>query len=82
VIKADLTNVQIRSSVKHPFHIVMNLFRHHNVRYKGFVRNTARLFSLLALANLAGREEPTTLGPCGKSVTRMKKRRKRNSQLR
>jgi IS5 family transposase len=32
--------------------IVKNLFRHRKVRYNGLPKNTARLFSLFALANL------------------------------
>ena len=44
---------QIRARVEHPFHVIKNLFGHRKVRYKGLVKNTAQLFSLFGLANLA-----------------------------
>ncbi|MBK1642982.1 hypothetical protein CKO12_14130 [Chromatium okenii] len=43
---------QIRARVKHPFHIIKNLFMHRKVRYKGLAKNTAQLKTLFALANL------------------------------
>ena len=44
---------QIRARVEHPFHVIKILFGHRKVRYKGLVKNTAQLFSLFGLANLA-----------------------------
>lgn len=52
MIALERTKAQIRARVEHPFHVVKNLFRHHKVRYKGLLKNTAQLFSLFALANL------------------------------
>ncbi|WP_353739991.1 transposase [Accumulibacter sp.] len=42
----------VRSKVKHPFHIVKNLFGHRKVRYEGLNSNTAQLHILSAPANL------------------------------
>ena len=42
----------MRAYVKHPFHVVKNLFKHRKVRYRGLVKNTAQLHTLFALANL------------------------------
>ncbi|MEX3640264.1 transposase, partial [Paraburkholderia sp. BR14320] len=53
VVAVERTKAQIRARVEHPFHVVKNLFRHRKVRYKGLLKNTAQLFSLFALANLA-----------------------------
>jgi IS5 family transposase len=39
--------------VEHPFHIVKNRFRHKKLRYRGLRKNTAQLYTLFALANLA-----------------------------
>ena len=41
-----------RALVEHPFHIVKNIFRHREVRYRGLEKNTAQLRVLFALANL------------------------------
>jgi IS5 family transposase len=41
-----------RGKVKHPFHVVKNLFRHRKTRYKGLPKNTAHLFMLFGLGNL------------------------------
>jgi transposase, IS5 family len=43
---------QLRAWVEHPFHIVKNLFRHKQLRYRGIAKNTAQLHTLFALANL------------------------------
>jgi transposase, IS5 family len=43
---------QLRAWVEHPFHIVKNLFRHKQLRYRGIAKNTAQLHTLSALANL------------------------------
>ena len=53
LIPVERNKAQIRARVEHPFHVVKNLFRHRKVRYKGLAKNTAQLFSLFALANLA-----------------------------
>jgi IS5 family transposase len=42
----------IRAKVKHPFHVVKNLFRHRKTRYKGLPKNTAHVFMLFGLGNL------------------------------
>lgn len=49
----ERTKAQIRARVEHPFHVVKNLFAHRKARYKGLAKNTAQLFSLFGLANLA-----------------------------
>ena len=33
-------------------HVIKNLFRHRQARYKGLAKNEAQLFSLFGLANL------------------------------
>src|ERR1700704_3216251 len=43
---------QVRAWVEHPFHVVKNLFRHKKLRYRGLAKNTAKLHTLFALANL------------------------------
>ena len=43
---------QIRVRVEHPFHVLKNLFKYRNVRYRGLANNTAQLHKLFALANL------------------------------
>ena len=48
----ERSKAQLRAAVKHPFHVVKNLFWHRKVRYRGLPKNTAHLFSLFALANL------------------------------
>jgi len=43
-------------------HVIKNLFRHRQTRYRGLARNTARLFTLFAFASLvlAGRRFTVT----------------------
>lgn len=48
----ETLKARVRARVKHPFHLVKNLFRHRKVRYRGLARNTAQLQVLFALANL------------------------------
>ena len=48
----EKVKAQIRALVEHPFHIIKNLFGFRKVRYRGLAKNTAQLFTLLALANL------------------------------
>ncbi|WP_394808914.1 IS5 family transposase, partial [Nitrosomonas sp.] len=50
--KLEHAKASIRAKVEHPFHVVKNLFMHRKTRYKGMVKNTARMFSLFGLANL------------------------------
>ena len=42
----------VRARVEHPFHLIKNLFKHRKARYRGLMKNTAQLQTLLALANL------------------------------
>ena len=42
----------VRAKVEFPFRIIKRLWGHATVRYRGLVKNTARLFRLFALANL------------------------------
>jgi IS5 family transposase len=53
LIAVERAKARIRARVEHPFHVIKNLFGHRKVRYKGLVKNTAQLFSLFGLANLA-----------------------------
>jgi len=41
-----------RAFVEHPFHVVKRLWGFAKVRYRGLAKNTARVFALMALANL------------------------------
>jgi IS5 family transposase len=41
-----------RARVEHVFHVVKNLWGFTKVRYRGLAKNTARLFTMFALANL------------------------------
>jgi IS5 family transposase len=42
----------VRAKVEHPFQVIKCQWRYVKVRYKGLFKNTVRLFSLFALANL------------------------------
>ncbi len=42
----------VRAFVEHPFHVIKRLWGAAKVRYRGLAKNTARVFALLALANL------------------------------
>ena len=44
--------VRIRAIVEYLFHIVRNIFKHKNARYKGLEKNDAQLNMLFALGNL------------------------------
>lgn len=50
--KLESLKASIRSKVKHPFHIIKNLFHYRKVCYQGLAKNTAQLHRLFALANL------------------------------
>jgi IS5 family transposase len=52
ILAAERVKAQIRARVKHPFHVVKNLFHYKKARYRGLAKNTAQLFSLFGLANL------------------------------
>lgn len=43
---------RIRARGEHPFHVVKRLWGFTKVRYRGLAKNTARLFTMFALANL------------------------------
>jgi transposase, IS5 family len=42
----------VRAMVEHPFHVIKRLWGFAKVRYRGLAKNTARVFALMALANL------------------------------
>lgn len=42
----------MRAKVEHPFRVIKWQFSHVKVRYRGFKKNTAQLFTLFALSNL------------------------------
>ena len=43
---------RVRARCEHPFHVVKRLWGFEKVRYRGLAKNTARLYSAFALANL------------------------------
>jgi IS5 family transposase len=43
---------RVRAHGEHPFHVVKRLWGFAKVRYRGLAKNTARIFTLFALANL------------------------------
>lgn len=51
--RLEHAKASIHAKVEHPFHVVKNLFRHRKTHYRGLAKNTAQLFSLFGLANLA-----------------------------
>ncbi|GAB7549396.1 hypothetical protein CS8_091010 [Cupriavidus sp. 8B] len=53
LIAVERAKARFRARVERPFHVIKNLLRHRKVRYKGLVKNTAQLFGLFGLANLA-----------------------------
>lgn len=50
--KLEGLKASVRAKVKHPFHVLKNLFLHRKTRYRGLGRNVGQLFSLFAFANL------------------------------
>ena len=38
--------------MEHPFHVVKNIFKYKQARYKGLTKNDAQLNALFALSNL------------------------------
>ena len=55
--KIEHLKASVRTKVKHPFHVIKNLFRHRKTRYRGLAKNMAQPFTLFGFANLvlAGR---------------------------
>ena len=49
----ERAKARVRARVEHAFHVLKNLFGHRKVRYKGLAKNTAQLYSLFGLVNLA-----------------------------
>lgn len=43
---------RVRARGEHGFHVVKRLWRFHKVRYRGLAKNTARVYTAFALANL------------------------------
>ena len=48
----EKAKASVRAFVEHPFHIVKNLFRHRQVRYRGLAKNGQQLYILFGLANV------------------------------
>jgi transposase, IS5 family len=48
----DRARSRRRARVEHPFHVVKRLWGFTKVRYRGLAKNTARLYTMFALANL------------------------------
>jgi IS5 family transposase len=53
VLAMERAKARVRARVEHAFHVLKNLFGHRKVRYKGLAKNTAQLYSLFGLVNLA-----------------------------
>ena len=51
--EAERKKAQIRARVEHPFHVIKNRLKFRKMRYRGLAKNTAQLFTLFGLANLA-----------------------------
>jgi IS5 family transposase len=52
-IKAvEKAKASVRAFVEHPFHLVKNIFRHRQVRYRGLAKNGQQLYILFGLANV------------------------------
>jgi IS5 family transposase len=52
VLKVEHEKASVRAKVEHQFHIVKNLFKFCNVRYRGISKNHSLLYMLFASANL------------------------------
>jgi transposase, IS5 family len=50
--KVNQTRSRVRARGEHAFHVVKTLWGAAKVRYRGLAKNTARMFTLFALANL------------------------------
>ena len=50
--KINQARSRVRARGEHAFHVVKTLWGAGNVRYRGLAKNTARMFTLFALANL------------------------------
>jgi transposase, IS5 family len=42
----------IRAKVEHPFHVIKRQFGYAKTRYRGLMKNTAKITTLFALSNL------------------------------
>lgn len=49
----ERAKARVRARVEHAFHVLKNRFGHKKTRYKGLAKNTAQLYSLFGLVNLA-----------------------------
>ncbi|MGC9185645.1 MAG: transposase, partial [Thiomonas sp.] len=49
----EQAKARVRARVEHAFHVLKNRFGHKKTRYKGLAKNTAQLYSLFGLVNLA-----------------------------
>ena len=57
----EKAKASVRAFVEHPFHIVKNLFRHRQTRYRGLAKNGHQLHTLFGLANVViGARRATT----------------------
>ena len=50
--RLEKAKASVRAKVEHPFRVVKQQFGYAKVRYRGLVKNTARLTMLFALSNL------------------------------
>lgn len=50
--RLEKTKAAIRAKVEHPFRVIKRQFGYVKVRYRGLLKNTAQLTTLMALANL------------------------------
>jgi IS5 family transposase len=50
--QVEKINASIRAKVEHPFRVIKQQFGHVKVRYRGLIKNTAQLKTLVALSNL------------------------------
>jgi transposase, IS5 family len=48
----EKAKASVRAFVEHPFHILKNIFRHRQVRYRGLAQNGHQLHTRLGLANV------------------------------
>lgn len=49
----ERAKARVRARVEHAFHVLKNRFGHKKARYKGLAKNTAQLYTLFGLVNLA-----------------------------
>lgn len=51
--EAECKKAQICACVEYPFHVIKNRLKFRKTRYRGLAKNTAQLFTLFGLDNLA-----------------------------